>query len=164
MGTDQEPRGPYQWKPKDGAWDKTVPESFGSGKTHPSMLTTDLSMRDDPAYGAITRRWLDHPDELADAFAKAWFKLLHRDMGPIFALPGWRSRRLSWAGPGTCSYRRPHRRVRHASLKEKVLGSGLSVSQLVKTAWAFAASFRGTDKRGGANGARICLAPQKIGT
>lgn len=156
------PAGAYQWKPKDGAWDKTVPDAFGSGKTHPSMLTTDLSMRLDPIYGQITRRWLDHPQELADAFAKAWFKLLHRDMGPV-------SRYLGPSIPEQQLWQDPVPAVSGAvidaadieALKAKVLASGLSVSQLVKTAWASAGSFRGTDKRGGANGARIRLEPQK---
>ncbi len=156
------PAGAYQWKPKDGAWDRTVPDAFGTGKTHPSMLTTDLSMRLDPIYGQITRRWLDHPDELADAFAKAWFKLLHRDMGPI-------SRYLGSSIPAPQLWQDPVPAVGGelidgsdiATLKSKILDSGLSVAQLVKTAWASAASFRGTDKRGGANGARIRLAPQK---
>ena len=156
------PAGSYQWKPKDGAWEKTVPESFGSGKTHPSMLTTDLSMRMDPAYGAITRRWLDHPEELADAFAKAWFKLLHRDMGPVSRYLGSEIPAPQlWQDPVPAATGAPIDESDIASLKEKVLASGLSVSQLVKTAWASAASFRGTDKRGGANGARIRLAPQK---
>lgn len=156
------PAGSYQWKPKDGAWEKTVPESFGSGKTHPSMLTTDLSMRMDPAYGAITRRWLDHPDELAEAFAKAWFKLLHRDMGPISRYLGSEIPAPQlWQDPVPAAAGAVIDESDIASLKEKVLASGLSVSQLVKTAWASAASFRGTDKRGGANGARIRLAPQK---
>ena len=156
------PAGAYQWKPKDGAWEKTVPESFGSGKTHPSMLTTDLSMRMDPAYGAITRRWLDHPEELADAFAKAWFKLLHRDMGPISRYLGSEIPAPQlWQDPVPAATGAVIDESDIASLKETVLASGLSVSQLVKTAWASAASFRGTDKRGGANGARIRLAPQK---
>jgi catalase-peroxidase len=156
------PAGTYQWKPKEGAWDKTVPDAFGSGKTHPSMLTTDLAMRLDPIYGPITRRWLDHPEELADAFAKAWYKLLHRDMGPV-------SRYLGPSVPEPQLWQDPVPAVDGAlidaadieALKAKVLASGLSISQLVKTAWAAASSFRGTDKRGGANGARIRLAPQK---
>jgi catalase-peroxidase len=126
------------------------------------MLTTDLSMRMDPIYEKITRRWLEHPDELADAFAKAWYKLLHRDMGPI-------SRYLGPWVPEPQLWQDPVPKVDHeligeseiAALKGRVLESGLSVSQLVSTAWAAAASFRGTDKRGGANGARIRLAPQK---
>lgn len=156
------PAGAHQWKPKDDGWANSVPEAFGTGKTHPSMLTTDLSMRFDPAYGEITRRWLDHPEELSEAFAKAWFKLLHRDMGPI-------SRYLGPSIPEPQLWQDPVPAVDHklvddkdiAALKAKVLSSGLSVSDLVSTAWSSAASFRGTDKRGGANGARIRLEPQK---
>ncbi|MGV0991943.1 MAG: catalase/peroxidase HPI [Mycobacterium sp.] len=156
------PAGAHQWKPKDDGWANSVPEAFGTGKTHPSMLTTDLSMRFDPAYGEITRRWLDHPEELSEAFAKAWFKLLHRDMGPI-------SRYLGPSIPEPQLWQDPVPAVDHklvddkdiAALKAKVLGSGLSVSDLVSTAWSSAATFRSTDKRGGANGARIRLEPQK---
>ncbi len=156
------PAGTYQWKPKEGAWDRTVPEAFGSGKTHPSMLTTDLSMRMDPIYGKITRRWLDHPDELADAFAKAWYKLLHRDMGPVSRYRGpWIAEPQLWQDPVPAVDHELVDEKDVAALKSKVLASGLSIAQLVKTAWASAASFRGTDKRGGANGARIRLEPQK---
>ena len=126
------------------------------------MLVTDLSMRVDPIYGQITRRWLDHPEELADAFAKAWYKLLHRDMGPISRYLGpWVAEPQLWQDPVPAV---DHELITDddvAALKAKILDSGLSVSQLVSTAWASAASFRGTDKRGGANGARIRLAPQK---
>lgn len=157
------PAGAHQWKPKDGGWANSVPEAFGIGKTHPSMLTTDLSMRFDPAYGKITRRWLDHPEELSEAFAKAWFKLLHRDMGPVSRYLG------PWIPQEPQLWQDPvppvdHRLVGHrevTALKAKVLKSGLSVPELVSTAWASAASFRGTDMRGGANGGRIRLEPQK---
>jgi catalase-peroxidase len=155
------PAGAWQWVAKDGA--DAIPDPFDpSVRRAPTMLTTDLSMRMDPIYEKITRRWLEHPDELADAFAKAWYKLLHRDMGPI-------SRYLGPWVPEPQLWQDPVPKVDHeligeseiAALKGRVLESGLSVSQLVSTAWAAAASFRGTDKRGGANGARIRLAPQK---
>jgi len=158
----QSPAGANQYRPKDGAGADTVPEAFGHGKTHPTMLTTDLSLRMDPAYEKITRRWLDHPEEMTDAFARAWYKLLHRDMGPIARYLGpWVAEPQLWQDPVPA--------VDHAlitdedakALKAKILDTGLSVSQLVSTAWASASSFRGTDLRGGANGARIRLAPQK---
>jgi catalase-peroxidase len=158
----QSPAGANQWRPKDGAGADAVPDAFGDGKTHPTMLTTDLSLRVDPIYGEITRRWLDHPEEMTDAFARAWYKLLHRDMGPITRYLGpWVAEPQLWQDPVPA--------VDHAlitdedakALKAKILDSGLSVSQLVSTAWASASSFRGTDLRGGANGARIRLAPQK---
>ncbi|HKV53670.1 MAG TPA: catalase/peroxidase HPI [Candidatus Binataceae bacterium] len=158
------PAGANQWKPKNGAAAGTVPDPFDKSKRHsPSMLTTDLSLRFDPAYEKISRRFYEHPDQFADAFAKAWFKLTHRDMGPI-------SRYLGPLVPKEPQlFQDPVPPVDHklievqdiSSLKAKILASGLSVSQLVATAWASAATFRGTDKRGGANGARICLAPQK---
>ncbi len=126
------------------------------------MLTTDLSMRMDPIYGKITRRWLDHPEELTEAFAKAWYKLLHRDMGPIARYLGpWVAEPQLWQDPVPAV---DHELITDAdveALKAKILDSGLSVSQLVSTAWSSASSFRGTDLRGGANGARIRLAPQK---
>src|SRR5262249_49958577 len=134
-----------------------------SKKHQPMMLTTDLSLRMDPIYGPISKRFLDHPQELADAFAKAWFKLTHRDMGPI-------TRYLGPLVPKEVQlWQDPVPAVDHpligeqdiAALKAKILASGLSISQLVTTAWAAAASFRGSDKRGGANGARIRLTPQK---
>ena len=126
------------------------------------MLTTDLSLRVDPVYEQITRRWLDHPEELADAFAKAWYKLLHRDMGPISRYLGpWVPEPQLWQDPVPAVDHELIDDKDIAALKAKILDSGLSVSQLVSTAWASAASFRGTDKRGGANGARIRLAPQK---
>ena len=156
------PAGANQWRPKDNGWAKSVPEAFGNGKTHPSMLTTDLSMRFDPIYGKITRRWLDHPEELSEAFAKAWFKLLHRDMGPI-------SRYLGPSIPEPQLWQDPVPAVDHklissadaTALKAKILKSGVSVSDLVWAAWAAASSFRSTDMRGGANGGRIRLEPQK---
>ena len=157
------PAGAWQWVAKDGAGAGTIPDPFDpSVKRPPTMLTTDLSLRMDPTYGPITRRWLDHPEELADEFAKAWYKLLHRDMGPVSRFLGpWVAEPQLWQDPVP--------KVDHeligdadiAALKGKILESGLSISQLASTAWASAASFRGTDKRGGANGARIRFAPQK---
>lgn len=158
------PAGAFQWKPKDGAGAGTVPDAHDPAKSHaPTMLTTDLALRADPAYEAISRRFLENPDQFADAFARAWFKLTHRDMGPKVRYLGSEvpAEELIWQDPIPA--------VTHplvddndiASLKEKLLSSGLTVSQLVSTAWASAASFRGSDRRGGANGARIRLAPQK---
>ena len=157
------PAGAWQWVAKDGAGAGTVPDPFDpSVQRAPTMLTTDLSLRMDPVYEPITRRWLDHPQELEEEFAKAWYKLLHRDMGPV-------SRYLGPWVPEPQPWQDPVPKVDHeliadadiAALKGKILESGLSTSQLASTAWAAAASFRGTDKRGGANGARIRLAPQK---
>jgi catalase-peroxidase len=155
------PTGAHQWKPKDGAGADAVPEAFGSGRTHPSMLTTDISMRVDPIYEPITRRWLDHPEELADAFARAWFKLVHRDMGPVarYVGPLVPKEALLWqdnipAGQSKLSAKDI------TALKEQILASGLTVPQLVSTAWKAAASYRDSDKRGGANGGRIRLQPQ----
>jgi catalase-peroxidase len=157
------PAGAKQWTPSDPAAQGTVPDAHVADKRHaPMMLTSDLAMRMDPIYGEITRRWLDNPDQLADAFAKAWFKLLHRDMGPLSRYLGpWIPEPQLWQDPVPAV---DHELVSDADvsdLKAKVLASGLSVPQLVSTAWASAASFRGTDKRGGANGARIRLAPQR---
>jgi catalase-peroxidase len=158
------PAGAHQWKPKHGMGEGTVPDAHDPSKRHaPAMLTTDLALRFDPAYEKISRRFLEHPEELAAAFAKAWFKLTHRDMGPLSRYLG----KLVPAEPQL--WQDPIPPVTDdligaeetASLKSKVLASGLSTSQLVSTAWASAATFRGTDKRGGANGARIRLAPQK---
>jgi catalase-peroxidase len=158
----QSPAGANQWRPKDVAGADTVPEAFGNGKTHPTMLTTDLSLRVDPIYGEITRRWLDHPEELTEAFAKAWYKLLHRDMGPISRYLGpWVAEPQLWQDPVPAVDHELINDEDVKALKAKILDSGLSVSQLVSTAWASASSFRGTDLRGGANGARIRLAPQK---
>jgi catalase-peroxidase len=157
------PAGAHQWKPKDGAGADAVPDAQDPSIRHaPMMLTSDLALRMDPIYEPISRRFLEHPDELADAFAKAWYKLLHRDMGPV-------SRFLGPRVPEPQLWQDPVPAVDHqlvddgqiASIKERLLGSGLSTAQLVRTAWASAASFRGTDKRGGANGARLRLAPQK---
>ena len=157
------PAGAHQWVAKDAPQD--IPDAFDASKRHrPTMLTTDLSMRFDPAYEKISRRFYENPDEFADAFARAWFKLTHRDMGP----------RVRYLGPDVPEeiliWQDPIPAVDHplidgpdiAALKEKVLASGLSVSELVSTAWASASTFRGSDKRGGANGARIRLAPQKF--
>jgi len=158
------PAGAYQWTPKHGMGQRTVPDAHDPSKRHaPTMLTTDLSLRFDPAYEKISRRFLENPDEFATAFAKAWFKLTHRDMGPITRYLG----PLVPAEPQI--WQDPVPPVTHdlvgakdiAVLKEQILASGLSISQLVSTAWAAAATYRGTDKRGGANGARIRLAPQK---
>jgi catalase-peroxidase len=155
------PTGAHQWKPKAGAGADAVPEAFGSGRTHPSMLTTDLSMRVDPIYEPITRRWLDHPEELADAFARAWFKLVHRDMGPVarYVGPLVPKEALLWqdnipVGQSKLSAKDI------TALKEQILASGLTVPQLVSTAWKAASSYRDSDKRGGANGGRIRLQPQ----
>ncbi|MFI6598414.1 catalase/peroxidase HPI [Nonomuraea sp. NPDC050536] len=157
------PAGAHQWRPKESAGAGTVPDAHDKSKSHaPTMLTTDLSLRFDPVYEQITRRWLDHPEELAEAFSKAWYKLTHRDMGP----------KVRYLGPEvpaeTLLWQDPLPEVTHelvdagdiAALKDQILASGLSVSQLVSTAWASASSFRGSDKRGGANGARIRLQPQ----
>jgi catalase-peroxidase len=156
------PAGAKQWRAKN--VEATIPDAFDKSKKHvPTMLTTDLSLRFDPAYEKISRRFYEHPDQFADAFARAWFKLTHRDMGPI----------ARYLGPlvpkETLIWQDPIPTVNHpligeqdiAALKAKILASGVSVSQLVSTAWASASTFRGSDKRGGANGARICLAPQK---
>ncbi len=158
------PAGAHQWKPKNGAGAGTVPDPHDPSKSHaPFMLTTDLSLREDPIYGPISKRFYENPDEFADAFARAWFKLTHRDMGP-------RSRYLGPEVPDEdLIWQDPVPAVTHelvddkdiAALKAKVLALGLTVPQLVSTAWASASTFRGSDKRGGANGARIRLAPQK---
>src|SRR6516165_4911504 len=157
------PAGAHQWRPKDGAGAGTVPDAHDPSKRHqPTMLTTDLSLRMDPVYERITRRWLEHPDELADAFARAWFKLTHRDMGPIarYLGPEVPAEHLIWQDPVPAVTHELIDAADIASLKAQVLASGLSVSQLVATAWAAASSFRGSDKRGGANGGRIRLEPQ----
>ncbi len=158
------PAGAHQWRPKQDAGAGTVPDAHDPSKRHaPSMLTTDLALRFDPAYEKISRRFYENPEQFRDAFARAWFKLTHRDMGPI----------VRYLGPlvpkETLSWQDPIPAVSHpligeqdvAALKAKILASGLSVSELVSTAWASASTFRGSDKRGGANGARIRLAPQK---
>ena len=158
------PAGAHQWAPKDPAAKGTVPDAHDPSKKHaPVMFTTDLALRMDPAYEKVSRRFLEHPDEFADAFARAWFKLTHRDMGPIarYLGPEVPKEHLIWQDPVPA--------VDHplvdandvAALKAKVLASGLSIAQLAFVAWSSASTFRGTDKRGGANGARIRLAPQK---
>jgi catalase-peroxidase len=158
------PAGAYQWKPKHGAGAGTVPDAHDPSKRHaPSMLTTDLALRFDPAYEKISRRFHEHPDQFADAFARAWFKLTHRDMGPIvrYLGPLVPKETLLWQDPVPAVDHELIDEQDVAALKSKLLASGLSISQLVTTAWAAAATFRGSDKRGGANGARIRLAPQK---
>ncbi|MEV4892807.1 catalase/peroxidase HPI [Nonomuraea sp. NPDC055795] len=157
------PAGAHQWRPKDGAGADTVPDAHDPAKRHaPTMLTTDLSLRVDPIYEQITRRWLANPDELADAFARAWYKLTHRDMGPVVRYLGSEvpAETLLWQDPLPERTHDLLDAADAAALKAQVLASGLSVSQLVSTAWASAASFRGSDKRGGANGARVRLQPQ----
>jgi catalase-peroxidase len=157
------PAGAYQWQPKDGAGAGTVPDAHDPSKRHPpTMLTTDLSLRMDPVYEQITRRFLANPDELADAFARAWFKLTHRDMGPVtrYLGPEVPAEHLIWQDPVPAVTHELIDAADIASLKAQVLASGLSVSQLVSAAWAAASSFRGSDKRGGANGGRIRLEPQ----
>ena len=159
----ESPAGAKQWKPKDGAAADAVPDAHDPSVRHaPMMLTTDLALRIDPAYEKISRRFLENPDQLADAFARAWYKLLHRDMGPASRYLGpWVPEPQLWQDPVPAA---DHDQVGAddiAALKEKILGSGLSTSQLVSTAWASAVTFRGTDMRGGANGARIRLAPQR---
>nr|WP_294973099.1 catalase/peroxidase HPI [uncultured Pseudomonas sp.] len=158
------PAGAHQWQPKHGAGAGSIPDPFDPNKRRgPTMLTTDISLRTDPIYEKITRRFHEHPEQLAEAFARAWFKLTHRDMGPRarYLGPEVPAEELIWQDPIPA--------VDHplvdandvAALKAKVLASGLSISELVSTAWASASTFRGSDKRGGANGARIRLAPQK---
>ncbi|WP_328402898.1 catalase/peroxidase HPI [Streptomyces sp. NBC_00390] len=157
------PAGAHQWRPKEEAGTGTVPDAHDPSKSHaPTMLTTDLSLRFDPAYEQISRRFLENPDEFADAFARAWFKLTHRDMGPIvrYLGPEVPAETLLWQDPLPAVTHELVGSEDIASLKERILASGLSVSQLVSTAWASASSFRGSDKRGGANGARIRLQPQ----
>ena len=158
------PAGAHQWRPKEGKGAGTVPDAHDPGKKHaPSMLTSDLALRFDPIYEPIARRFKDNPEQLADAFARAWYKLIHRDMGPLarYLGPEMPNEELLWqdplpkADPSTISEQDI------AALKAKVLASGLSVGELVSTAWASASTFRGSDKRGGANGARLRLVPQK---
>jgi catalase-peroxidase len=158
------PAGAHQWKPKGNAGAGLVPDAHDKSKSHsPTMLTTDLSLRFDPAYEKISRRFLEHPDELADAFARAWFKLTHRDMGPKarYLGPEVPKEELIWQDPIPGVDHKLIDEKDAEALKTKILSSGLSVSELVLTAWASASTFRGSDKRGGANGARIRLAPQK---
>ena len=158
------PAGAQQWVAKGGAGAGTIPDAHDPAKTHPpTMLTTDLALRMDPAYEKISRRFYEHPDEFAQAFAKAWFKLTHRDMGPLsrYLGPLVPSEPQLWQDPIPPVTHEPIGDADIAALKGRILESGLSISELVSTAWASAATFRGTDKRGGANGARIRLAPQK---
>jgi len=158
------PAGAHQWKPKHGMGERTVPDAHDPSKRHtPIMLTTDLALRYDPIYEPISRRFLDNPDQFADAFARAWYKLTHRDMGPIarYLGPEVPKEELIWQDPVPAVTHKLIDDKDIADLKAKVLASGLTVAELVSTAWASASTFRGSDKRGGANGARIRLAPQK---
>jgi catalase-peroxidase len=158
------PAGAHQWTAKNGAGAGTVPDAYDKSKRHaPTMLTTDLSLRVDPAYEKISRRFFEHPDQFADAFSRAWFKLTHRDMGPIvrYLGPLVPKEHLPWQDPIPAVDHPLIEDQDIAALKAKVLACGLSVSQLVATAWASASTFRGSDRRGGANGARLRLAPQK---
>jgi len=157
------PAGAKQWTPKDPSAQGTVPDAHDPSKRHaPMMLTTDLSLKLDPIYGPISKRFHENPDQLAEAFAKAWYKLLHRDMGPVSRYLGpWVPEPQLWQDPVPEVDHKLIGKKDIATLKGKILASGLSISQLVSTAWASAATFRGTDKRGGANGARIRLAPQR---
>jgi len=158
------PAGAYQWKPKNGGGAGTVPDAHDASKTHaPFMLTSDLALKEDPAYAKISKRFHENPDEFADAFARAWFKLTHRDMGPIqcYLGPEVPKEELIWQDPIPAV---SHELIDDADaeeLKRRLLSSGLSITELVSTAWASASTFRGSDKRGGANGARIRLSPQK---
>ncbi len=157
------PAGAKQWTPKNPEAQGTVPDAHDPSKRHaPMMLTTDLALKLDPIYGPISKRFHENPDQLADAFAKAWYKLLHRDMGPVSRFLGpWVPEPQLWQDPVPAREGDVIGEADVAALKQKILESGLTISQLVSTAWASAASFRATDKRGGANGARIRLAPQK---
>jgi catalase-peroxidase len=158
------PAGAHQWKPKGDAGAGTVPDAHDPSKRHaPSMLTTDLALRFDPVYEKISRRFMENPDQFADAFARAWFKLTHRDMGPRtrYLGPEVPAEELIWQDPIPAVNHKLINAKDIASLKRKILASGLSVPELISTAWASASTFRGSDKRGGANGARIRLAPQK---
>jgi catalase-peroxidase len=158
------PAGAHQWKPKDGGGEGTVPDAHDPSKKHaPFMLTTDLSLRVDPIYEKISRRFFEHPDEFADAFARAWFKLTHRDMGPRqrYLGPEVPAEVLIWQDPTPAVTHQVIEDNDIKLLKEKLLTSGLSISSLISTAWASASTFRGSDKRGGSNGARLRLSPQK---
>jgi catalase-peroxidase len=157
------PAGAKQWRPRGGAGAGTVPDAHDPSKRHaPMMLTTDLAMRLDPIYGAIAQRFHQNPDQLSEAFAKAWYKLLHRDMGPVSRYLGpWVPEPQLWQDPVPPVDHELVDQQDVTSLSDQILASGLSISELVSTAWAAASSFRGTDKRGGANGARLRLAPQK---
>src|SRR6185312_2648276 len=158
------PAGAHQWTPKNGAGNGTVPDAHDPSKRHaPTMLTTDLALRFDPAYEKISRRFHEHPDQFADAFDRAWFKLTHRDMGPIvrYLGPLVPKEELPWQDPIPAVDHELIGQQDIAALKAKILGSGMGISRLVSTAWASASTFRGSDKRGGANRARIRLLPQK---
>ena len=158
------PAGAHQWQPKDGAGAGTVPDAHDPSKRHaPTMLTTDLALKVDPIYEKISRRFYENPDQFADAFARAWFKLIHRDMGPRsrYLGPEVPAEELIWQDPVPAVNHKLIDAADIATLKVKILASGLSIPELVSTAWASASTFRGSDKRGGANGARIRLAPQK---
>ena len=159
----ESPAGAKQWTPKNAEAQDTVPDAHDPSKRHaPMMLTTDLALKADPIYEPIARRFYENPDQLAEAFAKAWYKLLHRDMGPVSRYLGpWIPAPQLWQDPVPAVDHELIGAEDAAALKERILGSGLSIARLASTAWAAAASFRGTDKRGGANGARIRLAPQK---
>src|ERR1035438_3672326 len=158
------PAGAHQWTPKDASGAGTVPDAHDPSKRHaPNMFTTDLSLKLDPAYAKISKRFHENPAAFADAFSRAWFKLTHRDMGPVsrYLGPLVPAEHLIWQDPVPAVDHELIGERDTAALKAKILASGLSISQLVATAWASAATFRGTDKRGGANGARIRLAPQR---
>ncbi len=158
------PAGAHQWTPKEAEAQGTVPDAHDPGKKHaPMMFTTDLSLRFDPVYEKISRRYLEHPEELTEAFSKAWFKLTHRDMGPVsrYLGPLVPKQALLWQDPLPALDHALPNEAEIEALKAAILASGLSISELVKTAWASASTFRGSDKRGGANGARIRLAPQR---
>jgi catalase-peroxidase len=158
------PAGAHQWTPKNGAGANSVPDAHDSGQRHaPIMFTTDLALRLDPIYGPISKRFRDNPQEFADAFAKAWYKLTHRDMGPLsrYLGPLVPAEALLWQDPVPAVDHKLIDEKDAAALKARILASGLSISELVTTAWASASTFRGSDKRGGANGARVRLAPQK---
>ena len=158
------PAGANQWIPKHGMAADTVPDAHNPEKRHaPIMFTTDIALRMDPIYGPISRRFHDNPDEFADAFARAWFKLTHRDMGPKvrYVGPEVPAEDLIWQDPVPAVSHKLVDAADISALKSKILESGLSVAELVSTAWASASTFRGSDKRGGANGARIRLSPQK---
>jgi catalase-peroxidase len=160
----ESPSGAHQWRPKNGAGAGTIPDAHNPSKRRaPAMLTTDLALRFDPAYEKISRRFYEHPDQFAEGFARAWFKLTHRDMGPRarYLGPEVPGEELIWQDPVPAVNHKLIDEKDSGSLKARILASGLSVSQLVSTAWASASTFRGSDKRGGANGARIRLAPQK---
>ncbi|MEC8436742.1 MAG: catalase-peroxidase, partial [SAR324 cluster bacterium] len=158
------PAGAIQWIPADGQAANLVPDAFDASKRHaPVMFTTDLALREDPSYGEISRRFLDNPEQFEDAFARAWFKLTHRDMGPLARYVGAEvpAEALIWQDPLPPVDHGLVNASDIALLKASILDSGLSVAELVRVAWSSAASFRSTDMRGGANGARVRLAPQK---